>query len=561
MPAHRAAASELADQPGCSSPGFNFAGAGLACTDVSFESPGNSSGPLTLYGSVVRPLDGGTESGIALLISGSGGNNRWEESGVARPLLDVAVALAQRGLAVLAYDKRSCSASPYCTRRKFCATVSQNTLPACSSCPTCVNVYLITLYDFIADAVAAAEWFKSYTGVADPASLVIAGHSQGSLLAPIVAHKVNAKNVATLAGTGVPNSEVVAKQIMFQLPEIRERLHYALLSNASDDYVQDIKGSIEAAECTANYSQPVAADVLNNKPSGFSNSAYQIPAFLPFVGGYVSQQRYESLVQSLGQTLISTLRIEPNVTYCPFQHINVDANCLCQENYLNVSTAAGYNCSLRCERMIILGLGGPSMSAVPFVKSWQLLSSMDARASSWAKLDGARALAVNSWTDEKVPRAVWTPLHDVLSSRTSEIYYPSLGSVPVVLSSGAASVSTAVFANLTHDMYDFMDPYTTTTPFSVRPDVLATITNWVCQVMACKSAGSPASLGDDSSNERHWKSVLAGSVLAAAFGGAIIGAIAWSWATRSGTMQERTRLVSVSGERDVAASYTGSEEL
>ena len=111
---------------------YDFAATGLECTNVSFTSPGATSGATQLFGSLVSPT--ATQVvGAAVLISGSGPNNRWEATPSDAPFLDVAVAIASRGVAVLTYDKRSCAT---CANRSICLPVhAHSSLPACGSCP------------------------------------------------------------------------------------------------------------------------------------------------------------------------------------------------------------------------------------------------------------------------------------------------------------------------------------------------------------------------------------------------------------------------------------------
>ena len=136
---------------------------------VSFQSAPVLSGQITLHGSLVSPSSGSSRYPGVLLISGSGPNDRWEDSGSSRPFYDIATFLADAGFVVLTYDKRSCSSSTH----SICSTVF------CSQTVTtnCVQFNSITLDDFQSDAQQALAFLKQQQSVM-PHNLTIIGHSQ-----------------------------------------------------------------------------------------------------------------------------------------------------------------------------------------------------------------------------------------------------------------------------------------------------------------------------------------------------------------------------------------------
>ena len=79
-----------------------------------------SAGAITIYGSLVMPQNFATApsdsvSG-AVLVTGSGPNVRWGTDGRTELFFDVSVALASKGIAVLVFDKRTCSGANYPVR-------------------------------------------------------------------------------------------------------------------------------------------------------------------------------------------------------------------------------------------------------------------------------------------------------------------------------------------------------------------------------------------------------------------------------------------------------------
>ena len=206
---------------GCALAGYDFAQRGLQCADVSFYSPGNTSGNTTIYGSVVRPSTVEALLPPVVLIPGSGPTNRWESAlpdPMSEPFLDIAVALATHGVAVLAFDKRSCSPTdPVCADRVFCASVAHGTLPACADCSGCVDVFAVTLYDFVADGAAGMEYLvaQDYT-LASAESQVLVGHSQGCVVAQNIPLSTGSMNVVLLEGIGSSYDSLLAEQAAFQ---------------------------------------------------------------------------------------------------------------------------------------------------------------------------------------------------------------------------------------------------------------------------------------------------------------------------------------------------------
>ena len=124
---------------------------------------------------------------VAILISGSGAQNRDEELFGHRPFLVLADYLTNNGIAVLRYDDRGTAESEG-------------------------DFENATTFDFANDAEAGIEYLKSRKEF-KKSKIGLIGHSEGGLIAPIVASKKDdvAFNIL-LAGTGVIGRDVLESQ-------------------------------------------------------------------------------------------------------------------------------------------------------------------------------------------------------------------------------------------------------------------------------------------------------------------------------------------------------------
>jgi pimeloyl-ACP methyl ester carboxylesterase len=153
--------------------------------DVAYES--TQSGIL-LAGTLTFPDSGGPFPAV-LLISGSGGQDRDETLMLFnhRPFLVLADHLTRQGIAVLRVDDRGIGGST-----------------GGDSDPTSE--------DFAADVLAGIEFLKGRKEI-DPKHTGLAGHSEGGIIAPMVA--VNSPDIAfiiLMAGTGVTGEEILYAQ-------------------------------------------------------------------------------------------------------------------------------------------------------------------------------------------------------------------------------------------------------------------------------------------------------------------------------------------------------------
>jgi uncharacterized protein len=151
--------------------------------DITFK---NQKDGITLAGTFTCPQGEG-KFPVAILVSGSGPQNRDEELMGHKPFMVLADFLTRNGIAVLRYDDRGTFAST----GKFETALTQ---------------------DLATDASAAVDYLKTRKEV-DAAKIGIIGHSEGGIVAPMVAASRNDLNfIILMAGTGIPGNEILMLQ-------------------------------------------------------------------------------------------------------------------------------------------------------------------------------------------------------------------------------------------------------------------------------------------------------------------------------------------------------------
>lgn len=141
---------------------------------------------VSLAGTLALPAGPGPHPAV-LLVSGGGPQDRDETILGHKPFLVIADYLCRRGIAILRLDDRGVGAST----GKFVDATS---------------------LDFAEDAEAALLWLAGRPGI-DPRRLGLAGHSEGGLVAAIVAARNPAvRFVILLAGPGLPGKELLLLQ-------------------------------------------------------------------------------------------------------------------------------------------------------------------------------------------------------------------------------------------------------------------------------------------------------------------------------------------------------------
>jgi dienelactone hydrolase len=145
---------------------------------------------IPLGATLTLPIGTGPFPG-AVLVHGSGPNDRDETIGSNKVFKDLAEGLASRGIAVLRYDKRT-----FRYGAKLGTDISVDD-------------------EVVLDAVAAVKVLASGSGV-DPRRIFVVGHSMGALLAPEVAVRSGAvAGIVLLAPPGRAPWDLVLSQLRY----------------------------------------------------------------------------------------------------------------------------------------------------------------------------------------------------------------------------------------------------------------------------------------------------------------------------------------------------------
>ena len=151
--------------------------------DVSYE---NKSGGVTLAGTLTVP-HGAAPFPAAILITGSGPQDRDESLMGHKPFWVIADYLTRRGIAILRLDDRGVG--------KSIGNSSQ-----------------ATLADMAGDVIAGVEFLKGRHEI-DAKHIGLIGHSEGGIVGPLAAStSSDVAFVVMLAGTGVPGDQVLELQ-------------------------------------------------------------------------------------------------------------------------------------------------------------------------------------------------------------------------------------------------------------------------------------------------------------------------------------------------------------
>jgi fermentation-respiration switch protein FrsA (DUF1100 family) len=151
--------------------------------EITFE---NKDAGIILSGTLTLPKTGGPFP-VVVLITGSGPQNRDEELLGHRPFLVLSDFLTRNGIAVLRYDDRGTSSSTG-------------------------NFETATTVDLSEDVLSAVEYLKTRREV-NGGKIGLIGHSEGGIIAPIVASKSkDISFIVLLAGTGIRGDQLLLMQ-------------------------------------------------------------------------------------------------------------------------------------------------------------------------------------------------------------------------------------------------------------------------------------------------------------------------------------------------------------
>ncbi|WP_195574394.1 alpha/beta fold hydrolase [Paenibacillus sp. 1001270B_150601_E10] len=154
-------------------------------------------GQFALPGTLTIPTKGEGPFPVVVLVHGSGQNDRDESIGAGKPFRDLAVGLAQEGVATIRYEKIT---------REYPFTSSSNPK---------FTVNEETTYD----AIKALQWAKQDKRI-DAKQLYVLGHSQGGMLVPRIIEQDKAgliKGAIVAAAPAGPLEDLMLKQMEAQL--------------------------------------------------------------------------------------------------------------------------------------------------------------------------------------------------------------------------------------------------------------------------------------------------------------------------------------------------------
>ena len=146
----------------------------------------NKTAGVKLAGTLTLPKSGGPFPAV-LLITGSGPQDRDETVFGHRPFLVLADYLTRQGIAVLRVDDRGIGKSTGIFAK-------------------------VTSEDFAGDALAGVEYLKSLKEI-NPKQIGLLGHSEGGIIAPMVATKSpDVSFIVMMAGTGLTGEQILYLQ-------------------------------------------------------------------------------------------------------------------------------------------------------------------------------------------------------------------------------------------------------------------------------------------------------------------------------------------------------------
>ncbi len=177
--------------------------------EVTFAS--KASDTITLAGSLTLP-DSTGQFPVAILISGSGPQDRNEEIFKHKPFMVIADHLTKAGIAVLRFDDRGVGAST----------------------GTFANA---TSFDFALDVEGAIAYLRNNKSI-DSDNMGLIGHSEGGLIAQIITAKdTTIKYLVSMAGPGIKGSDLMVLQNVAMVEKM----------GISDSLIQQLKKTLEVS--------------------------------------------------------------------------------------------------------------------------------------------------------------------------------------------------------------------------------------------------------------------------------------------------------------------------
>ena len=218
--------------------------------DITFE---NKKAGINLAGTLTLPNKEGVFP-VVILISGSGPQNRDEELLGHKPFLVLSDFLTKNGIAVLRYDDRGTALSKGDFKKSTSA-------------------------DFATDVESAIAYLKTRKEI-NKNKIGLIGHSEGGLIAPMVASK--SKDVAfiiLLAGTGIQGDSLLLlqKKLIEEASGIsKEDIQKGQLSNRKVFDIVNKSTSLEqlTSDLTIYFKQLLKDNPNTQKPAGMSDDDF-----------------------------------------------------------------------------------------------------------------------------------------------------------------------------------------------------------------------------------------------------------------------------------------------
>lgn len=202
---------------------------------------------VTLAGTLTLPEGPGPFPGV-VLVSGSGPQDRDESLMGHRPFYVLSDHLTRNGIATLRYDDRGVAGSTG-------------------------DFGSATTEDFTRDALAAVAYLRSVPEV-DPASVGIAGHSEGGLIAPMAASRSqDVAFVVMLAGPGVDGAKILTAQGELIARAMGATEEAIALNGSVQRQMIDVVLQEEDPETAAPVLRSILADAVANLPPDMREAA------------------------------------------------------------------------------------------------------------------------------------------------------------------------------------------------------------------------------------------------------------------------------------------------
>jgi len=221
--------------------------------DVVYE---NTDAGIKLAGTLTLPLTGGPFP-VVVLISGSGAQDRNEMVAGHRPFLVLADYLTRKGIAVLRVDDRGVGGSTG-------------------------DLMESTSEDFAGDVLAGVKFLKTRKEI-DTKEIGLIGHSEGGIIAPIVAVKSSdVAFIVLLAGTGLDGRKILELQSDLILKSIGASDDVIELEHSSNERIYEILKTEEDNSVAEKKIRELMTDVLGKlseeekEAMGASNAAIEV---------------------------------------------------------------------------------------------------------------------------------------------------------------------------------------------------------------------------------------------------------------------------------------------